>query len=51
MIMKEEWKKLHPTFCHTKSCSGQHWYTNNVISIMAFECPEGFKPGRFRRKK
>ena len=23
--MTEEWKKIHPTFGHTKSCSGQHW--------------------------
>ena len=49
--MTDEWKKLHPTFGHTKSCLGQHWYTNGIISIMAFECPEGFKKGRHSRTK
>lgn len=25
---------------------GTHWYNNGVKSVMAFECPDGFKPGR-----
>lgn len=25
---------------------GLHWYNDGKISIKAFECPEGFKPGR-----
>ena len=25
---------------------GKHWYTDGEKSILAFECPEGFHPGR-----
>lgn len=28
---------------------GRHWYNNGEISIMCFECPEGFVPGRIRQ--
>lgn len=27
---------------------GKHWYNNGLIERFAFECPEGFKPGRIR---
>ena len=30
----------------TKGCLGQHWYTNEVNNVLAFECPEGFRLGR-----
>lgn len=25
---------------------GRHWYNNGEISVMCFECPDGFVPGR-----
>lgn len=28
---------------------GKHWFNNGVTSTMAFECPEGYKPGRIYR--
>ena len=27
---------------------GRHWYNNGEISIRAYECPEGFVPGRIK---
>lgn len=30
---------------------GLHWYNNEKIEIKAFECPEGYKPGRIYIKK
>ena len=30
---------------------GRHWFNNGKISIMRFECPDGFVPGRIPRKK
>ena len=28
------------------SQKGKHWYTNSKENVMAFECPEGFVPGK-----
>jgi hypothetical protein len=25
---------------------GQHWFTNGITNVIAFECPEGFRPGK-----
>lgn len=31
---------------------GKHWFNNGKINRFAFECPDGFKPGRlYKRKK
>lgn len=30
---------------------GKHWYNNGVECVTAFECPEGFVPGRIYRRK
>ena len=30
----------------SKSHKGTHWYNNDVKSVRAFECPDGFRPGR-----
>ena len=29
---------------------GKHWYNNGTVQTLAFECPEGFKPGFLPRK-
>lgn len=29
-----------------KTNNGKHWYNNGEISTFAYECPEGFVPGR-----
>ncbi len=36
-----------------EKAKGSHWYNNGEISIMRFECPEGFIAGRlpFRKSK
>ena len=34
-----------------KANIGKHWYTNGIIDKRAFECPEGFKPGRIYKVK
>lgn len=30
---------------------GKKWWNNGVISVMAFECPEGFVPGRLYQRR
>ena len=25
---------------------GRHWFTNGIIEVMQFTCPEGFRPGK-----
>lgn len=32
----------------SKAIKGRHWYNNGIISIMAYECPEGFTSGRIK---
>ena len=36
---------------HSKRMSGRRHFNNKIISIMAYECPEGFVPGRLPFKK
>lgn len=31
--------------------AGKHWYTNGHINVVAFTCPDGFKPGKLVRSK
>ena len=40
VISKETSEKL------SKGTKGKHWYNNGVISIRAFDCPDGFVKGR-----
>ena len=35
---------------HVAKAVGRKWYTNGVINVWQHECPEGFVPGRTRRK-
>lgn len=30
---------------------GRHCFTNGVINVMTFECPEGFRPGRTYKRR
>lgn len=43
--LSEEAKKLH-----SEQMKGKHWFNNGEICVRAKECPEGFVPGRLRRK-
>ena len=49
----------HQSELNKKSCekrggkgtnAGKHSYTNGVINVFAYECPEGFWPGRLKAK-
>lgn len=42
--LSEEAKKLH-----SEQLKGRHLYNNGEVTIMAFECPEGFVPGRLKK--
>ena len=42
------WNKGLTGYKGHKSNNGQHWFNNGVVSIMAFECPEGFVKGRLK---
>ena len=42
-ISEETRKKLSETK------KGKHWYNNGKISKRAYECPEGFVPGRIKK--
>lgn len=53
---KMKLSKIHLTEEQKKNLSrvrkGLQWFNNGEISIMRFECPEGFTPGRiYQRKK
>ena len=39
-----EYNKAHGIM--PPSQKGKHWYTNGIENVMAFECPEGFIPGK-----
>lgn len=28
---------------------GRHWYNNGFVAVSAYECPEGFVPGRLKK--
>lgn len=30
---------------------GKKWFTNDIVDVMMYKCPEGFKPGRSKNKK
>jgi hypothetical protein len=30
--------------------TGKHWYNNGKESVLDYECPEGFSPGRLKTK-
>ena len=36
---------------HHVGTLGRHFYNNGCVTIAAFECPDGFVPGRLKRKK
>lgn len=39
---KQNWEHGH--------LKGRHFYNNGIVTIAAFECPEGFVPGRLKRR-
>ena len=46
---KERWREKIKLAAMRRP-KGRKWYNNGDISIMAFECPEGFVKGRLKRK-
>lgn len=43
--VSEETKKKH-----SDNVKGRKWFTNGIISVMDYECPPGFWPGRIINK-
>lgn len=43
---EEHKKKMREAHKGNKNVRGKHWYNNGKISKRAYECPEGFVPGR-----
>lgn len=41
-------RKMSEAMKGNKVAKGRKWYNNGIISVMQFECPEGFKPGRIK---
>jgi hypothetical protein len=35
---------------HAPKNAGRKWFTNGVRNVMAFECPEGYHPGKIQRE-
>lgn len=43
--------KMSKRMIGNKSLTGRHWYNNGQKNIAAFECPEGFVPGKLSKKR
>ena len=39
----------NPMYGHKGAALGKHWYNNGEKELYAFECPEGFVPGRMKK--
>ena len=48
---EETKKKIGEANKGNAAIKDRHWYNNGKINIMAYECPEGFTPGRIPWKK
>ena len=48
---EETKKKIGEANKGNTAIKDRHWYNNGKINIMAYECPEGFTPGRIPWKK
>lgn len=35
----------------SEAIKGRKWFTDGIVSVMAFECPDGFRPGRVYQRK
>lgn len=47
-LSEEHKRKLSEAKKGNKVAKGRKWYNNGIISVMQFECPDGFKPGRLK---
>lgn len=41
--------KNNPMYGHKGAAFGKHWFNNGEKELYAFECPEGFVPGRMKK--
>lgn len=43
----EKRKNMHPSYIGKRNSQfGKHWFTNGIETISAYECPNGYYPGR-----
>ena len=43
--------KMSKSMIGNKSLTGRHWYNNGTTNVAAFECPDGFVPGKLPKKR
>ena len=47
-LSEETRKKIGSAMEGNTNVRGRHWYNNGKISKRAYECPDGFVPGRLK---
>ena len=43
-------ERLRKQALGNRSTKGQRWYNNGTKNTLAFDCPEGFRPGQLRHR-
>ena len=42
---------MHTALIGNTNVHGKKWYNNGITNVLAFVCPEGFKPGKLQKRK
>lgn len=50
-LTEEHKAKLSQSKKGNKSLTGRHWYNNGTTNVAAFECPNGYVPGKLTKKR
>lgn len=49
--IRAQWSKVRKGRPGQDNNSGRHWFNNNVRSVLAYTCPEGYSAGRLKSTK